>query len=285
MRVLITGADGQLGGALLRNAPSHADLNAIDVDDVDFTDLSMLRARLVVEAPEVIINAAACTNFDAAQRDEGLAREVNADAVAVLVAGMAETGGKLVHVSCDCVFDGAATRAYLPDDAPNPLSALGRTKAAGEAHLRPQDLLVRTSWLYEAGGTNFVRAMIAQMRERDEVAAASDQMCSPTWATGLARTIWALIERQAAGIFHHSDVDIVSRYDFACALAEEALALGLLDRAPTIRPIPAEDAQASPRSSRFSPLDCGATRAFLGDEAGEWRTNLRLMLQAEAQLG
>lgn len=285
MRVLITGAGGQLGGALLRTAPTYADLNAIDVDDVDFTDLGMLRARLVVEAPEVIINAAAYTASSTAESEEGLARGINADAVAVLVEAMEETGGKLVHVSCDCVFDGAATRAYLPDDVPNPLSALGRTKAEGEAHLRPHDLLLRTSWLYEAYGTNFVRAMIAQMRERDEVVVASDQISSPTWATGLARTIWELAERQARGIFHHSDAGEVSRYDFVCAIAEEALAVGLIHRIPTISPITVSDAQASPRGSRYSPLNCSATRAFLGDEAHEWRTSLRLMLQAEMRLG
>lgn len=285
MRVLITGAGGQLGGALLRTAPSYADLNAIDVDDVDFIDLGMLRARLVVEAPDVIINAAAYTDTCAAESEEGLAREINAAAVAVLVEAMEKTGGKLVHVSCDCVFDGAATHAYLPGDAPNPLSVLGCTKAEGEAHLRPQDLLVRTSWLYEAGGDNFVRAMIAQMRGRDEVVAASDQTSSPTWATSLARTIWALAGRQASGIFHHSDAGVVSRYDFARAIAEEALALRLIDRIPTIRSVTTGDAEAGPHRPRFSPLDCSATCAFLGDEANEWRANLRLMLQAEARLG
>jgi dTDP-4-dehydrorhamnose reductase len=285
MRVLITGAGGQLGGALVRTAPGHADCNAIDADDVDFTDLSMLRARLVVEAPEVIINAAAYTNLEAAEREEDLAREVNADAVAVLAQAMEETGGKLAHVSCDCVFDGTATRAYRPDDACTPSSALGRTKAAGEAHLRPQDLLVRTSWLYEAGGANFVRAMIAQMREGREIVAAEDAVSSPTWATGLARTVWKLVEREARGIFHHSDAGVVSRYEVARAIAEEALALGLIDRIPVISPATTGDAPALPPVPRFAPLDCSATRAFLGDEPDEWRANLRLMLQAEAQLG
>jgi dTDP-4-dehydrorhamnose reductase len=285
MRVLITGAGGQLGGALLNTVPSHMDHNAIDADDVDFTDLGMLRARLVVEAPDLIINAAGYTDFCAAELEERLAREVNADAVAVLVEAMEDTGGKLVHISCDCVFDGTAARAYLPDDAPNPLSACGRTKAEGEAHLRPQDLLIRTSWLYEAGGNNFVQAMLKQMQERGDVVAISDQISSPTWATGLARTIWELAARKASGTFHHSDAGVASHYDVALALAEEALALGMIERMPAIRPITTAEAQEPARRPASSVLDDSTTRAFLGDEAVHWRANLLLMLQAGKKLG
>ena len=285
MKVLITGAGGQLGGALLRTAPAHADLNSIDIEDVDFIEVEMLRARLVVEAPEIIINAAAYTDAGSAEDEEALAREINADAVAVMVEAMEGAGGKLVHVSCDCVFDGTAMRAYLPGDAVNPLSANGRTKAEGEAHLRPQDLLIRTSWLYEAGGDNLVLAMIREMRERDEIAAASDQISSPTWATGFARTIWALLERQASGIFHHSDEGVISRHDFAIAIAEEALALGIIDRIPVIRPVASSADHAGTGRPAFSPLDCSATRALLGDNAAHWRENLRLMLEEQARLG
>ena len=193
MRVLITGANGQLGGALERLAPAWAGINAIDVDDCDLNDVPMLRARLVVEAPELIINAAAYTAVDKAESDEDLARAINADAVAAMVEAMAETGGKMVHVSTDFVFDGDASAPYAPASARNPLSAYGRTKAEGEDYLRPEDLLVRTAWVYEAGGANFVRTMIRLMSERDELAVVPDQTGAPTWATGLARTIWALV--------------------------------------------------------------------------------------------
>ncbi|MEO0908725.1 MAG: NAD(P)-dependent oxidoreductase, partial [Pseudomonadota bacterium] len=169
MKVLITGANGQLGGALQRTAPSHVDLNAIDVDDVDFTEDAMLNARLVVEAPDVLINAAAYTAVDKAEEDEATAHAINADAVAIMAQAMADQGGKLVHVSTDFVFDGSATSPYAPDHTRAPLSAYGRTKAAGEDHLRDTDLLVRTAWVYEAGGANFVRTMIRLMRERDEL--------------------------------------------------------------------------------------------------------------------
>jgi dTDP-4-dehydrorhamnose reductase len=285
MRVLITGANGQLGGALQRLAPAWAEINAIDVDDCDLTDVPMLRARLVVEAPDVILNAAAYTAVDKAESDEDLARAINAEAVAAMVEAMAETGGKLVHVSTDYVFDGTASTPYAPDAARNPQSAYGRTKAEGEDHLRPEDLLVRTAWVYEAGGANFVRTMIRLMKERDELRVVADQVGAPTWATGLARTIWALVEMGATGTFHHCDDGVASWHEFAVAIAEEAHALGLIPRIPAIHAITTAEYPTPARRPAFSLLDCSKTRAFIGDAPVAWRDNLRLMLKEEAKLG
>lgn len=285
MKVLITGANGQLGGALQRTAPAHADLNAIDVDDVDFSEDAMLRARLVVEAPDILINAAAYTAVDKAESDEETAREINADAVAIMAEEMEAQGGKLVHISTDFVFDGTSPRAYRPDDERNPIGAYGRTKAAGEDHLRDTDLLVRTAWVYEAGGANFVRTMIRLMNERDELGVVSDQIGSPTWATGLAQTIWGLIDKGASGTFHHSDDGEISWYDFAVAIAEEAHEMGLVKAIPTIKPITTADYPTPARRPSYSLLDCSATRDLLGDQPVHWRTNLRAMLEQEKTLG
>ena len=284
MRVLITGANGQLGGALQRTAPAWADINAIDVEDVDLTDAAMLTARLVVEAPDLIINAAAYTAVDKAESDESMARAINADAVAVMVEAMAGTGGKVVHVSTDYVFDGTASEPYAPDAPRNPQSVYGRTKAEGEDKLRPEDLLVRTAWVYEAGGANFVRTMIRLMNERDELRVVADQVGSPTWR-GLARTIWALVEKGASGTFHHSDDGAISWYAFAVAIAEEAHAAGLLARIPVITPITTADYPTPAKRPAFSLLDCSKTRALLEEAPVPWRTNLRLMLEEEAKLG
>lgn len=285
MRVLVTGANGQLGGALQRTAPAWADVNAIDVEDVDLTDSAMLTARLVVEAPDVIINAAAYTAVDKAESDEATARAINSVAVATMVEAMAASGGKVVHVSTDYVFDGASAQPYLPIAERNPQSAYGRTKAEGEDHLRPEDLLVRTAWVYEAGGANFVRTMIRLMKERDELRVVADQVGAPTWATGLARTIWALLEKQATGTFHHCDDGVATWHDFAVAIAEEALAMGLIAKAPVIHAITTAEYPTPARRPAFSLLDCSKTREFLGDAPVPWRDNLRLMLQEEAKLG
>ena len=285
MRVLITGANGQLGGALQRTAPAWADINAVDVDDVDLTDGAMLTARLAVEAPDLIINAAAYTAVDKAESNEGLARAINADAVALMVRAMAEAGGKVVHVSTDYVFDGTASTPYPPEAIRNPQSAYGRTKAEGEDKLRADDLLVRTAWVYEAGGANFVRTMIRLMQERDELRVVADQIGSPTWATGLARTIWGLVEKGATGTFHHSDDGAISWYEFAVAIAEEAQQRGLLTRIPAIVAIPTAEYPTPAKRPAFSLLDCSTTRALLSETPVPWRTNLRLMLEEEAKLG
>ncbi len=285
MRVLITGAKGQLGGALQRLAPAWAEINAIDVEDVDLTDVPMLTARLTVEAPDVIINAAAYTAVDKAESDEELARAINAEAVEAMVEAMAETGGKVVHVSTDYVFDGTASTPYAPDAPRNPQSAYGRTKAEGEDCLRAEDLLVRTAWVYEAGGANFVRTMIRLMKERDELRVVADQVGAPTWATGLARTIWALVEKGATGTFHHCDDGVATWHEFAVAIAEEAHALGLIPRIPAIHAITTTEYPTPARRPPFSLLDCSKTRALIGDTPVAWRDNLRLMLKEEAKLG
>jgi dTDP-4-dehydrorhamnose reductase len=202
-----------------------------------------------------------------------------------MVEAMASTGGRVVHVSTDFVFDGSATRAYRPDDERAPLSAYGRTKAAGEDHLRSEDLLVRTAWVYEAGGANFVRTMIRLMKEREELGVVADQTGAPTWATGLARTIWALVDKRATGAFHHCDDGRASWHEFAVAIAEEAHALGLIARIPVIRPITTAEYPTPARRPSFSLLDCSKTRELLGDAPVDWRTHLRAMLKEEQALG
>ena len=139
---------------------------------------------------------------DRAESDEDTAHAINAGAVAAMVAGHP---GKQVGVYTDFVFDGRSARAYRPNDARAPLSAYGRTKAAGEDALRPTDLLVRTAWVYTAGGANFVRTMLRLMHERDSLSVVADQIGAPTWAPGLAATIWGLVAKGASGIWHHSD--------------------------------------------------------------------------------
>ena len=174
---------------------------------------------------------------------------------------------------------------YKPEDARAPLSAYGRTKAQGEDHLSETDLLVRTAWVYEAEGANFVRTMIRLMKERDGLGIVSDQIGCPTWATGLACTIWGLIDKGASGAFHHCDEGRASWYDFAVAIGEEAQAAGLLDRIPTIKPITTADYPTLAARPAFSLLDCSKTREVLGEPGTPWRDNLRLMLKEEASLG
>ncbi len=282
MKVLITGAKGQLGRGLIANAPAEAKLYAVDVDECDLTDANAVQAMVESVNPDLIINAAAYTAVDKAEGDEDAARAINAGAVEALVGAIS---GKLVHVSTDFVFDGQSSRAYRPDDKRVPISAYGRTKAKGEDHLRSHDILVRTSWVYTAGGANFVRTMLRLMREKPALNVVADQIGTPTWAPGLARTIWGLIAKDAAGRFHHSDAGVASWYDFAVAIQEEALAIGLLDHAIPITPITTDQYPTPAARPAFSLLDCSGTRSLLGDSHTHWRVNLRRMLLEENSLG
>lgn len=284
MKVLVTGAGGQLGRALVATAPANMQVEAIEATDLDLADPAAVRAAIHARRPDLVMNAAAYTAVDKAEGEETLATAVNVLAVAALADALGQTGGRLVHVSTDFVFDGTSSRAYRPGDPRNPLSVYGRTKAEGEIAAGPDALIVRTAWVYTAGGANFVRTMLRLMREKDRIGVVADQIGAPTWAPGLAKVLWGLAQREATGIWHHSDAGVASWYDFAVAIQEEALAIGLLDRAIPVMPISTADYPTAARRPAFSLLDSSATRAALADGHVHWRANLRRMLIEEKAL-
>jgi len=285
MKALVTGADGQLGRALAASVPGGVDCVALSRGACDLANPASITAAIAAHRPDVLINAAAYTAVDRAENEVDLAMRVNGEAVMVMRSALANHGGRLVQVSTDFVFDGSSTVAYRPNARRNPLSVYGLSKAAGEDAAGDDALIVRTSWVYAPGGGNFVRTMLRLMRERDELGVVVDQIGAPTLASGLANTIWALAAKGACGIFHHRDAGVASWYDFAVAIQEEALLLGLLDRVAIIRPIPSRDYPVPARRPAFSLLDDSATCALLGDQPCHWRVNLRKMLKEEMTLG
>jgi dTDP-4-dehydrorhamnose reductase len=285
MKVLVTGAGGQLGRALAASVPDGAECAALDRAGCDLADPASIIAAIAMHRPDVLINAAAYTAVDRAESEVDLAMRVNGEAVMVMNRALADYGGRLVQISTDFVFDGSSSAPYRAEARRNPLSVYGLSKAAGEDAAGDDALILRTSWVYAAGGGNFVRTMLRLMCERDEVRVVADQIGAPTLASGLATTIWALVGQGASGTFHHRDAGVASWYDFAVAVQEEALALGLLDRAVPVRPIPASAYPVPARRPAFSLLDDSATRALLGDAPPHWRANLRHMLKEEQALG
>lgn len=285
MRALITGASGQLGQALVASTPAGWECVALHRAECDLASEASIRAAVAQHRPDLVFNAAAYTAVDRAEVEETLATAINGAAVGILRDALETYGGQLVHVSTDFVFDGNSAAAYEPGATRQPLSAYGRSKAAGEVGAGPDALVVRTSWVYGAGGTNFVRTMLHLMRERDEVRIVADQIGAPTWAQGLAETLWALSIKGAQGIFHHRDAGVASWYDFALAVQEEAVAIGLLERQVPVIPISTTDYPTPARRPAFSLLNDVATRAVLGDRPPHWRVNLRRMLEEEKSLG
>lgn len=285
MRALITGAGGQLGRALAACVPDGWHCLALRRSECDLAIKSSIRSAVARHRPDVVLNAAAYTAVDRAENEEALATAINGVAVGVLNDALREYGGRLIHVSTDFVFDGRSSAAYQPDDARRPLSAYGRSKAAGEVAAGEDALVVRTSWVYGAGGANFVRTMLRLMRERDEVRVVADQIGAPTWSTGLAETLWALAMKEARGILHHRDAGVASWFDFAVAIQEEAIALGLLARQVPVIPIATADFPTPAQRPAFSLLSDAETRALLGDRPPHWRVNLRRMLEEEKSIG
>ncbi|MEL7444656.1 MAG: dTDP-4-dehydrorhamnose reductase [Pseudomonadota bacterium] len=286
MRVCITGANGQVGKALIASADPAHEIVAWDRVALDLTDQDAIRTAIAGAQPDLLINAAAYTAVDKAESESELAQVINGTAPIVMAESLRRCGGRMIHISTDFVFDGDAACAYGPDDQVNPLSAYGASKLKGEviaAH--GHCAILRTAWVYSAGGANFVTTMLRLMRERDELGIVADQIGAPTWASGLAETLWGLADQRVSGTWHHSDAGVASWYDFAVAIAEEAYDLGIIAKMPTIQPITASDYPTPAKRPKFSLLDSRATRELLKDKPVHWRVNLRRMLKEEATLG
>jgi dTDP-4-dehydrorhamnose reductase len=281
MKVLITGAGGQLGQALQASAPAGARLVPLGHGDLDIGDATAVSKCIAGEAPDLIVNAAAYTAVDKAENEEAQAYRINAQAPGYLASAARAEGARFVHVSTDFVFDGTSGIPYAPDHPTAPLGVYGASKRAGEQAVTavdPDALILRTAWVYGVTGHNFVRTMLRLMAERDEVRVVSDQIGTPTFAGSLAGAIWALEARRARGIHHWTDSGAASWYDFAVAIQEEALVIGLISRAIPVVPIATSDYPTPAKRPSYSVLDKRGAIALVGAPPPHWRVNLRHML-------
>jgi dTDP-4-dehydrorhamnose reductase len=219
MRYLIAGGAGMLGRDLARMLDGR-DVTALGRAELDITDESALRR--VVPGHDVIINAAAYTQVDAAESHEAEALAINATGAAHLASAAAEVGARFVQLSTDYVFDGAATSPYPEDALRDPKGAYGRTKAEGERlvlEAHPSAYLVRTAWLYGAHGRNFARTMLRLAGQRETVSVVADQVGQPTWTLDLAAAIVRLLDTDApSGIYHGTNSGQASWFEFARAI-------------------------------------------------------------------
>ena len=286
MKVLITGAGGQLGRALMALAPGGTTVHGVRHEQLDIAEAPAVESFIRDYRPDVLINAAGFTRVDDAEKEREMAERANATGPAVLAAACRAVGAWLLHVSTDYVFDGHRSQPYSPAAAVNPLGVYGKTKLAGERavsrELPERHTVVRTSWLYAPEGRNFLTTMLRLMGSRPQLAVVSDQIGAPTSVTGLASVLWAFAPRRSAGLYHWCDSGVASWYDFAVAIAEEAVSLGVLTAGPTILPISsAEYPTAAPRPA-YSLLDKRETERLLGLAAPHWRYALRGTLRSLA---
>lgn len=283
MKVLLLGANGQLGWELQRTCPDNLDLVSCDFPAVDFLSSESIKTCVEKSKPDIIINSAAYTAVDKAETEKELAFKINHDAVVQIVDLCLENGIKLIHISTDFIFDGMSYKPYMPQDNPNPLSVYGESKLMGEKAvlnaLKRQSLIIRTAWLYSSHGTNFVKTMLSLMKQKEELRVIDEQIGTPTWAFGLANAIWLALQKQLTGIYHWTDAGVASWYDFAIAIQEEALNTGLLEKTIPIYPVKSNAFPTQAKRPFYSVLDKESFRQVLNIPLVHWRIQLRKMLK------
>jgi len=283
VRVLLTGAAGQLGQCLLHTAPSGIPITACNREQLNLADVESITNAIAAHQPTVVLNAGAYTAVDRAESEGDSAFAVNATGVAHLAARCAAVGARLIHISTDYVFDGQSPRPYLPTDATNPCNVYGASKLAGEQSIAAQSnldwLIVRSAWIYSHVGRNFLLTMLRLMRDRGEVSVVSDQIGTPTSALTLARYLWQAAATPAArGIVHFADAGVASWYDFAVAIAEEALACGVLTQPARVLPIGTTEYPTPARRPAMSVLDAKSAFERAAIPRMHWRDSLRQVL-------
>jgi len=292
MRLLLTGATGQLGWELSHTLSSLGEVIALGRDRCDLAQPAGLPAVVRRIEPDVIVNAAAYTAVDRAEQEEELAFTVNAKSVGALAEEARRSGALLIHYSTDYVFDGSKNGAYTEDDTPSPINAYGRSKLAGDAAvmaLADQYLILRTSWVYAVRGRNFVRTILRSAKDREELRIVADQVGAPTWARDIAVATAIVIRaamrersvgRFAPGLFNMAASGAaVSWHGFALAIVELARRNGLLgSQLPRLHPIRSEDYPLTAARPRNSRLAGERLQARFGILLPQWEEALALCL-------
>ena len=283
MKVLITGSLGQLGKELYRLAPKNVEITAIDYEELDITQKDSVIEFVGDNKPLVIINAAAYTAVDKAETESEMAFAVNAAGPENLAFAAKKISARFIHVSTDYVFDGTSSSPYAADSPTSPLGVYGKSKLEGEKRIAniisENSLVVRTAWLYSSHGSNFVKTMLRLMSTRDSIGVVTDQIGTPTSATTLAEAIWRFVEKPGlSGTYHFTDNGVASWYDFAVAIMEESVSLGLLSNEIEIKPITTADYPTLAMRPACSVLDKSKTLTDIAIDGIHWRKALRQVL-------
>lgn len=282
MRVLIFGKNGQVGRELAR-ARWPADIELIELGraECDLRDPAVIRQAISNMRPRFVVNAAAYTAVDRAESEPAEAGKVNAGAPAAMAEACEDVGASLVQLSTDYVFDGLKASPYVEDDPIAPLSVYGRTKAEGEMAIRQRlerHVILRTSWVFAAHGTNFVRTMLRLSNERRELKIVCDQHGAPTAARDIAGAIVAIAGAASRGpsvlgTFHFTSDEPTTWYDFARAIFD------LAGRDTNLVPIAATDYKTAARRPSNSVLDCGRLARAYDIAQPSWRDALATVLK------
>lgn len=279
VKILLTGGSGQVGRLLLESAPASCRILAPPRAQLDVTRPETIVPWLA-QAPDVVVNAAAYTAVDRAEKEADAAFATNRDGAAELARQCAALNLPVIHLSTDYVFDGRKGDAYVESDVPNPVSIYGRSKLEGETALReanPRHIVLRCSWVFGPHGPNFVRSILERALIGERLRVVADQRGCPTPTSLIARAVFAIVDRYADdrdlpwGLYHCAGREAVTRFAFARAILEEA---GSWIPAPWIEPMMTVAQDGVARRPANSALDCSLLAARLGIEPGPWREPL-----------
>lgn len=283
MRILITGAHGQLGSEIkeLTASYSHFSFVFADLPEIDICDFFTLSRFVYEQKIQAVINCAAYTAVDKAEENIEIAERVNAHGVENLVKVVQAVNGKLIQISTDYVFDGSNHMPYVENDSVNPLGVYGKTKLDGEniiLNAGINGIVIRTSWLYSSFGNNFVKTMLRLGKEKANLNVIFDQVGTPTYASDLAKACLDILSNNeqlnAKGkLYHYSNEGVASWYDFAKAIME----FGNMDC--NIRPIETKEYPTPAKRPHYSILNKSRIKADFGLEIPFWRDSLQRCIQ------
>jgi dTDP-4-dehydrorhamnose reductase len=302
VRILLIGRNGQIGSELYRLLPSLGELVAPDRNELDLANAAHVRRAIREYQPNLIVNAAAYTNVDGAEKDHRTAHTVNAEAPAVMAEEAKKVGSALLHYSTDYVFDGRKNAPYEETDAPNPANVYGKSKLAGEQAIRASGvphLIFRTSWIYARRGRNFLMTILRLATQREELRVVNDQIGAPTWSQEVAAGTVRVLQQVAGketfdpasllainGIYHMTAHGTTSWFDFARCILQESASMspeipwfqaatgGRPLIAQRLTPISSEEYPTAAQRPGYSVLSNSRLERTFGVQLPDWRAQL-----------
>lgn len=287
-KVLITGANGQVGKELIKFKPNSFEIFAFDSKSLDITNQSIVNETIQKIKPDLIINAAAYTAVDKAESEPIRCFDVNEKGVRNLAIAADYIGCPIFHISTDYVFDGKGEIPYTENDPTSPIGVYGKSKLAGELTLinsHVPSIILRTSWVFGREGNNFVKTMLRLGQERESLGIVADQYGCPTSAASIAQVLWELAAKYHQdkklnwGIYHFCNSDKTNWFSFASEIFQQAYELKVIAKQPQIKPIKSFEYPTPAQRPEWSVLDCTKIEELLEFKVPLWKTELTSVLK------